>query len=518
MNDRKPNIILIVADDISAKRCTFLPEGKGRAIMPTLERLAREGTVLGNLHTPSPICTPSRFALMTGTYPGRARNPDFLARTKEEGQTVVEFNTEIMPGQGALPERLRAAGYATGMVGKGHMVHLEGFVRLPYLTSLDEPGVQATLDQNAARLQAATHACGFDYAERLYFGNVDADGIEPLAAHNQEWITEGALHFIEQHHDQPFFLYMASTIPHGPTEPERSWRNPHSVTPTGLQERIPAVQASRTSIDDRLRAAGLADDREAAAVLWLDDAVTALMDKLEALHLADNTIVIFVSDHGTAAKGGLYDGGTRTPGLVWRKGGFSAGGTIHSPSQHIDWAPTIMEWAGIPVEKDTCDGTSLAPVLEGAKQPDRTSLYFELGYSRAIIKDGFKYIALRYPDHVEHMPLAERAARLKESNDALIARGRPITTTDPAAPFSHLFLIPGGHDVDRMAIQGLPGFFDRDQLYDLAADPGEQHNLANNPDYAERLNDLKAELAVYVSRLPASFGEFGKAGHSPSTV
>jgi hypothetical protein len=128
--------------------------------------------------------------------------------------------------------------------------------------------------ENDRALRAAFRASGFDYADRLYHGNPDADGIRALAAHNQEWITEGALMFIEEHRDEPFFLYLATTIPHGPFEPARSWRNPASVTPIGILDAIPDVQAPRESIDARLQAAGVGG-WNTAPVLWLDDAVAA---------------------------------------------------------------------------------------------------------------------------------------------------------------------------------------------------------------------------------------------------
>jgi len=108
------------------------------------------------------------------------------------------------------------------------------------------------------------------------------------------------------------------------------------------------------------------------------------------------------------------------------------------------------------------------------------------------------------------MPLEERRKLLEENNAVLAARGRPIPTTDPMAPFSHLFLIPGGHDVDQVAIKGYPSFSDRDQLYDLGKDPGEQSNLVGNPEYRAKLTELREELDRYVRRLPGTFGEFGK--------
>ncbi len=506
----RPNIILVVADDLSRQLCTFLPGGKGRSLMPTIERLATEGVILENMHSPSPVCTPSRFAIMTGKFPSQARGHRFLNQFKKDGQATVGFNTDIVPGETTLALLLKQAGYATGAVGKNHMIEVDGIKRLPYKTELGNPGVTETLAKNAKLLKAAFKASGFDYAERLYFGNPDADGIIPLAAHNQEWITEGALEFIEQSSEQakPFFLYMATTIPHGPFDAKRSWRNKASITPEGILDEIPAVQASRESIGIRLKEAGISG-WNTGPVLWLDDAMTAIVDKLEKVGIADNTIIIFLSDHGTEAKGGAYVAGTLTAAIIWKQGGFAVGDSTDAGLELPDLAPTILDWAGVDYRGKKFDGKSFAGVMAGRDTKIHDSLYFEMGYGRAVIKDGFKYIALRYPEYAENMSVEERRRRLEENSAVLAARGRPIPTTDPMAPFSHLFLIPGGHDVDQVAIKGYPSFSDRDQLYNLNSDPGEQINLAGNPEYAEKLKEMKQEFDKYIQKLPGTFGEFG---------
>lgn len=507
--DRPPNIVLIVADDLSRRLCSFLPEGEGNSLMPNLDRLAGEGVVLENLHSPAPVCTPSRFAILTGKFPSRSRSAAFLQTTRQDGQTVVGFNTHIIPGETTLPQLLKQAGYVTGAVGKNHVIAEDAYERLPYETQLDEPGVKDRLLKNVDVLRAAYHASGFDYAERLYFGNPDADGIKPLAMHNQEWITEGALSFIDENRDRSFFLYMAPTIPHGPFTPERSWRCDVSVTPEGILDDVPSVQAPRETIDARLQEAGIRG-WNTGPVLWLDDAVGALVARLEALGIDDHTIIVFVSDHGTEAKGGAYQGGTLTAGLAWRRGGFPVGGHTPAALQLPDLAPTILDWAGADRRGRELDGKSFADILADSASKVHEALYFEMGYSRAVIQDGFKYLALRYPERAKNMSLEERTRILNESNRRLKQRGRPLPTTDPAAPFSHLFLIPGGHDVDQGAIKSIPGYFDADQLYDLRRDPAEQRNLASDPEYADVLARMKMVLDDKVRELPGTFGEFGR--------
>ncbi len=506
-DQKPPNVILIVADDLSRQLCTFLPEGKGKSLMPNLDRLAAEGVVFQNLHSPSPVCTPSRYAVLTGNYPSRCTHPHFVGQTKQLGQSVVEFNTHLTGEDVTLPKLLKQAGYTTGAVGKNHVVSVDDYKRLPYDTDINDPKVKSVLKANAHKLKAAFMRCGFDYAEGLYFGNPDADGIRALAAHNQEWITAAGLDFIERNKDRPFFLYMATTVPHGPFDAKRSWKSAPGITPLGVLEAVPDVQPPRETLEPRLKDAGITG-WNTAPVLWMDDGVGALVQKLEDLGIDDNTIILFVSDHGTEAKGAVYRRGTLTAGLAWRKGGFAVGNQVAAELQLTDFAPTILEWAGAQPDANRFDGRSFASILNGETSKVHNAMYFELGYSRAVVKDGFKYLGVRYPDGVRNMPLQERRKRLEESNAALSARGRPLPTTDPTAPFSHLFLIPGGHDVDQVAIKKFPAYFEPDQLYDLKKDPKEQRNLAGDPAYAKRMEALKAELKRYVETLPGRFREF----------
>ncbi|MEL6312345.1 MAG: sulfatase-like hydrolase/transferase, partial [Pseudomonadota bacterium] len=192
----QPNIVVIVADDLPPHMVGFMPDSNGDALTPNLDGLAAEGLAFTNLHSPSPVCTPSRYALLTGNYASRATNETFLSRTVEDGgQTVVYFNTKITVSDDNLAKRFKAAGYATGAVGKNHVIEVPGFEGLPYMAGLDEPGTRRRLASNAEVLRDAYHAAGFSYAEALYYGNPDSNGIRALASHNQDWITDAACTF-----------------------------------------------------------------------------------------------------------------------------------------------------------------------------------------------------------------------------------------------------------------------------------------------------------------------------------
>ncbi|MBW2244761.1 MAG: hypothetical protein JRH01_22500 [Deltaproteobacteria bacterium] len=121
------------------------------------------------------------------------------------------------------------------------------------------------------------------------------------------------------------------------------------------------------------------------------------------------------------------------------------------------------------------------------------ALYFELGYTRAVVEGGWKYIALRYPEWAHTMSFDERKRRLDEFNGKRRALGRRALTDDPLRPFSHVSLVPGGLAAGRVESQ-YPAYHDSDQLYDLEADPGEQRNLAESADKETILVRMRALL------------------------
>ena len=136
--------------------------------------------------------------------------------------------------------------------------------------------------------------------------------------------------------------------------------------------------------------------------------------------------------------------------------------------------------------------------------PDR-SLYFELGYVRGFLKDGWKYVALRYPQNIANMSISDRRAALETFNASQRRRDKPIYTEDPTTAFSHIQAIPGGGDAEHNSLSQYPSYYDADQLYYLPEDPREQENLASSQ--TEKLAEMKAELKRHLEKLPGTFGE-----------
>lgn len=506
LESHPPNILFFIADDMYRDMFNCLPEGKGKNLTPNLDRLAREGVIMHNQYVVSPVCTPSRFNCLTGNYASRARNENFLRRTaQEEGQTVIQWNSFITQDNKILPHYLKEFGYQTGMVGKNHVIEAKGLHQFPdYTADPEAPEIREKVLENYKKVEQAVLNCGFDYAGGLYHNNPNFIGLEKLAVQNMDWITQAGLEFIDQAKEHPFFLYFATTIPHQPQEPERSWQADPRITAKGILDTPPEIAKQRKTLAPRIKEAGLeGSDRE--NILWLDDALGALIGKLEEHHLLDNTIIFFFNDHGQKAKGTLYQGGVLNPSIVWKKGGFACGSDCYAKILNVDFAPTILEYAGASNMDADFDGNSFKAVLDGKQTKSRESLYFELGYARAVIKGDYKYYAVRYPDYAKNRTLEERQEVLKEYNDGRRFRNMLIVNYDPQAPYSHLMTIPGGGQAENETYGKKPGYFDADQLYNIKEDPDELNNLADNPEFVDILDDLKAELKTYIADLPGTF-------------
>lgn len=513
--DNRPNIIFFIADDMTLDMFNCIPEGKGKNLTPNIDRLAEEGVIMLGQHVSSTVCSPSRFSCLTGKYASRAHNPDFIRVMEENhGQSVIQWNTKIIQGDQNIATLLKDEGYVTGAAGKNHVFLVPGWVNVPLTADTADRNVITALEDNNEKLKQAYLKSGFDFADGLWYDNPDYNGPFSLAKHNMDWTTEKALNFLDSVKDTTFFLYFATTIPHGPATADRSWNADRTIVPFGRLEKAPKVLPPKETIPERLREAGIAREKyipdRKANLLWLDDILGALIQKLKDNGQYENTIIVFFSDHGQNAKGTVYQGGTESPSIIWRHDGFNTDHILHTKISNIDFAPTLLEFAGgDPADKDF-DGKSFKRILEGDTASIHSSLYFEMGYSRGILKGHYKYIALRYPDEIKNMSLEERQRILNEWNNHLKLRGREPNNLDPAKPFGHVQIIPGGGDAEYQATLRYPNYTDPDQLYDLSTDPNEQVNLIEDPAYKKIKEDLQKELMIYLDDLPGTFGEFNK--------
>lgn len=514
----RPNIVFFIVDDQKRDFYTFLPDNehpdvKG-SVTPTLDRLAEEGIVLSELHVPSPVCVPSRFTALTGSYAGRAINDELLRRSQNFGYPAIGQNTRVTPETATLPRRLQSAGYRTGAVGKNHVIDVPNYRRARFDADITDPAIIEQLKKNTQAEKAGWMAVGFDFAERLYHDNVRANGPRVLNPHNLDWLTEGALQFIEEStkEEAPFYLYFAASTPHGPFG---HWESGNRrATPDGMLEEAPNVLPSKASIAQRLRQAGYKKgDRHwevAGDNMWTDDALAAIIKKLEALGEWDNTILIYFNDHGIeSGKTTIYQGGMRSIAVIDGSASYIKGGRLNtSLTSSVDFGTTILNWAQYRGDREGIDGVDLAPLLEGKVESVRESVYGEIGITRAVRKGNWKYLALREPDYLKNMPLEMRQARIDKMRKRMKRIGREPFKNKATDPFAHIAHLPGGWDNTWSAMREHPAYFDADQLYNLAEDPHEKVNLAGDPEYAEILAEMKAELSKYLENMPGQFGEF----------
>jgi len=538
-NQTKPNIIFIIADDMYPHMFNNLIEDANLDnepnLTPTLDKLIEEGVWLENLKVVSPLCSPSRYNCLTGLYASRATNKGFVNKTKvNNGQKTVQWNSFIVPGrEKTMGTYFQELGYKTGFVGKNHVIDSvtkTGIIGKPdFNADPNNPKVKEILEIRYKALQNDIKNSGFDYADALYHNNPDWSGLKALSSHNLDWIAEKGIEFIESSKNKPFLLYFASTVPHGPKAPQKSWRSDRRKTARGILEESPDVLPQYdgklsqkqeelinkfpwlersvrnfVSIDKRLKERGLSG-RDKSNLLWLDDSVNALLEKLKEVGAYDNTILVFFNDHGQDLKGTLYEGGVNSQAFIWRKGGFKVGNKLENPVSNVDFLPTLLDLAGSEEYNNNFDGYSFKPALEGEEYQERTSLYFELGYARAIVKNDIKYYAVRYPEWALNLSYQKRKNMLETRNNEKEKFGRPFSTANPLDPFGHLVMVPGGDQLERHAYSLMPHYFDSDQLYDLKNDPNETNNLVNDPEYSEIYKELKNELRIELARLSDNF-------------
>jgi arylsulfatase A-like enzyme len=345
------------------------------------------------------------------------------------------------------------------------------------------------LDKNQERMVEIIKQYGFDSVSNVYFGNLEQLLCRAMVFHNMEWVTKGALDFIEQNKDHSFFLHVATTLHHAPNPGESLLADPR-VTGAGISDEPLDVMPPRGTIPARLQKAGLSPN--SAACTWLDDGIGAILNKLETLGLADDTAIFLFSDHNPEAKATLYEGGVRTPFLMRWKKGIAPGQTCNALVQNIDIVPTILDICGVSEAAGMdVDGTSILPVLRGQEETTHDDLFFEIGWSRAVRTERYKYIAVRVP----------------RDYSVKIPQGTP-RPEELRRPWHVGVCVP----YQVRASKRYPGYWDVDQLYDLKKDPGEQNNLAGDPEYGDILGVMKRRLIAHLQRFPNRFGELYDGG------
>lgn len=395
----KPNIIFILADDLGYHELGCYGQEKIRT--PRIDQLAGEGMRFTRAYSGSPVCAPSRCVLMTGRHPGKAIVRNNRGGFEPEGQFPIP-SPEV-----TIAELLQEQGYVCGSFGKWGLgniwstgsPHKQGFDRFfgYNCQSHAHSYYPATLWDNEEKFPLKNDPPVPGHAGL-------AEGSDPLDPasydefkgedYSSDHINEQALEFIRANQEKPFFLYYPSLIPHVALhvpdkhlEPylEEKWNDPPFT-----RERGYGYTPHFTP-----RAA------YAAMITRLDTYVGKVLDLVEELGLADNTIVVFTSDNGTThlkeevdyeffdsvknlrgLKGELYEGGIRVPQIVKWPGKVEPGSVCDFVTGFEDWMPTMMDMTGTPEKTpEGIDGKSIVDVLAGKTEKEREFLYREFhGY------------------------------------------------------------------------------------------------------------------------------------------
>ncbi|MCS6850227.1 MAG: sulfatase [Gemmataceae bacterium] len=398
---RKPNIIVILADDLGYADVGF--HGCKDIPTPNLDALAASGVRCTNGYVSGPYCSPTRAGLLTGRYQNRFGH---------EFNPGAQDDTIGLPvSETTLADRLKAAGYATGWIGKWHLG--SGAQFHPLKRGFDE-------------------TFGFMGGAHSYFpgkGGPIFRGTQPVE--EKEYLTDAfareAVAFIDRNKARPFFLYLAFNAVHTPMD----------------------------ATEDRLKKfSAISDTRRrtyAAMTLAMDEAVGRVLDKLRAEKLDEDTLLFFFSDNGgptmpyTSVNGSsnaplrgskrtTLEGGIRVPFVVAWKRQLPAGKVYHKPVIQLDILPTCLAAAGVAIDPAwKLDGVNLLPYLRGdhSEAPHET-LYWRFGGQMAIRQGDWKLV--RY-DQAADQPVGKGisparlynlAEDIGEANDLASARPEKV--------------------------------------------------------------------------------------------
>ncbi|VGO19011.1 sulfatase family protein [Pontiella sulfatireligans] len=480
MAAERPNIVVLIGDD---QNMSSIGAYGAKYATPHIDRLAKEGVRHTRAYTTSSLCVPTRYSCLTGSYPSRCRNKLFK---EYDFQPPIRNGAFFCETDRTIMQALQKAGYYTGAAGKWHndFHELLPLHVIPNDADPNDPAIQAMIQESVEIQRDLIHGYGFDYAECITAGNVVDQYPEALEHHNVEYTVKGAIDFLEQAPDnKPFFLWTAFTPTHGPIEPIES--GDLTVTPEGFTDKAVGVMGPRSAIPKNKGVV-------AEMMMWMDEGIGVILDKLEAMGELDNTLVIYLADQQATGKATPYECGNNIPFIArWPDGGIQAGQVNDTLIDVTDMAATFMDVAQAkPIEGLHLDGMSIQPVWLGEVDELKEAIYTESGYSKSVVTKDWKYIAIRY-------------------NDQMLKRGMnpnlsgTLAENIDAGNFDRLWIkSPFGQTYKRF------GFADPDQLFDLERDPMESKNIAMNPEYQKVLKEMKVYLSGYVNSIGRPFGEF----------
>lgn len=369
LNAQPLNVLVIVVDDLGW--ADWAGGGSEFYETPNLDRLAAQGMTFTNAYAASPVCSPSRAALLTGRYPPRTGVTEITQTHDRRQPENWTANTKLLPApytnylpleEQTLAELLKEQGYATFFAGKWH---------------LGQEGYWA--EDQGFDINKGGYVWGHPHGGNHYFSPYDNPRLEngPAGEHLPDRLASETIAFMQQHRAEPFLAYLSFYSVHTPL-----------MAPEDLVEKY---RQKRQAIERDTKRFGEIDGQRwrqvqdhavfAAMVEAMDQAVGRVLDELERTGLADHTLVVFTSDNGGLATGGksptsnlplragkgwLYEGGVRVPMIVRWPGVTPAGSRSDTVVSGIDVLPSVLAAAGLEQAiPDNVDGVDLTPVFRG---------------------------------------------------------------------------------------------------------------------------------------------------------
>ncbi|NEW82845.1 MAG: arylsulfatase [Mariniphaga sp.] len=410
-----PNVIIILTDDQGYGDLGIT--GNPHVKTPVIDQFASESIRFNNFYV-SPVCAPTRSSLMTGRYSLRTG-----IRDTYNGGAIMAAN-EI-----TIAEMLKQADYKTGCFGKWHLGD-----NYP-----SRPGDQG-FDESLNHLSGGMGQVG----DITTYFNGDKSYFDPILWHNNkreaykgycsDIFAEQAINFIEKNKTGPFFCYLAFNAPHTPLQvPDKYYQKYKDIDP-----------ASGFGNDNRPFPKMTENDKEDARKVYamvtnIDDNVGKLLKKLDDLKIADNTLVIFMTDNGPqqtryvggmrGRKGDVYQGGVRVPFYIRYPSVFEKNKDIETIAAHIDILPTLAQVCHVEMPKDRkIDGKSLLPLLMGkeVEWADRPLFFYwtrgypELYYNMALREGNYKLVGkTNYNAPINDFELFDNAKDPYEQNNII---------------------------------------------------------------------------------------------------
>ena len=392
---QRPNIIFIVADDLGFADlgCYGGRDAKFGAVSPVLDGLAANGIKFTQGYANSPVCSPTRFALMTARYQYRLRG---AAEEPINSKARHSTTLGLPPEHPTLPSLLKDSGYRTALIGKWHLGYPPSFSPL-------RSGYEEFIGPMAGGVDYFTHSNSSGHHD-MYVGEEE----KRVEGYLTDLISQRSVDFVNRmaagaKSGTPFFLSMHYTAPHWPWET----RDDEALS-EDVKNNLFHLHGGNIHTYHRM-------------IHHMDEGIGQVMDALCANGLADNTLVVFTSDNGgerfsdnwplVGGKMDLTEGGIRVPWIAHWPAVIAPNGVSNQHCMTMDWSATMLDAAGVKAHPDfPLDGISVLPVLKDATQQFQRPLHWRMNHrgQRAMRVDDWKYLTVDGNEYLFNIPADER--------------------------------------------------------------------------------------------------------------